>query len=210
MKQQLHARLLGLQVSWDLSHTWYVNEMKNCLIASLNKRLYMLNKLKDKFPKKCVKNLAHGLVYSKLIFGIQYWSRPLPDDLRQKIQVIVNKAAQAVLKIRPLQMHVLDLYRVLDWLPASACRDFQDISLFWSTRHPCIPPITPVQYQGLFQRNMKGPICRKSQKKSVKSNLGKFLRKCNLKFLHCKNWPIFAGFKPFPPSDYILMAFGTE
>ena len=67
VKQQLHARLLGLQVSWDLTHTWYVNEMKNCLIASLNKRLYALNNLKDKCPKKCVKNLAHGLIYSKLI-----------------------------------------------------------------------------------------------------------------------------------------------
>ena len=139
VKQQLHARLLGLQVSWDLTHTWYVNEMKNCLLSSLNKRLYVLNKLKDKCPKKCVKNLAHGLIYSKLIFGIQYWSKPLPEELWQKIQVIVNKAARAVLKISPLQMHVLDLYRVLDWLPASACRDFQDISLFWSIKHNRIP-----------------------------------------------------------------------
>ena len=41
VKQQLHARLLGLQVSWDLTHTWYVNEMKNCLLSSLNKRLFI-------------------------------------------------------------------------------------------------------------------------------------------------------------------------
>ena len=94
VKQQLHARLLGLQVSWDLTHTWYVNEMKNCLIASLNKRLYVLNKLKDKCPKKCVKNLAHGLIYSKLIFGIQFWSKPLPEELWQKIQVIVNNITE--------------------------------------------------------------------------------------------------------------------
>ena len=108
VKQQLHARLLGFQVSWDLTHTWYVNEMKNCLIASLNKWLYVLNKLQDKCPKKCVKNLAHGLIYSKLIFGIQYWSKPLPEELWQKIQVIVNKAACAVLKICPLQMQMSD------------------------------------------------------------------------------------------------------
>ena len=137
VKQQLHARLLWLQVSWDLTHMWYVNEMKNCLIASLNKRLYVLNKLKDKCPKKCVKNLALGLIYSKLIFGIQYWSKPLPEELWQK--VIVKEAAQTVLKIRPLQMHVLDLYRVLAWLPASACREFQDISLFWSIKHHRTP-----------------------------------------------------------------------
>ena len=36
-------------------------------------------------------------------------------------------------------MHVLDLFRVLDWLPASACREFQDISLFWSIKHHRTP-----------------------------------------------------------------------
>ena len=46
VKQQLHARLLGLQVSWDLTHMWYVNEMKNCLIASLYKRLYRVSQKK--------------------------------------------------------------------------------------------------------------------------------------------------------------------
>ena len=135
VKQQLHARLLGLQVSWNLTHDWYVAGMKDNLICSLNKRLYVLGMLRDKCPKKCLKNLAHGLIFSKLNFGIQYWSRPLSDELWKKIQVIVNKAARIVLKVRPLQMHVKDLYRVLDWLPASECRDFADLNLFWSIKH---------------------------------------------------------------------------
>ena len=135
VNQQLHARLLGLQISWDLTHTWYVSEMKDNLIASLNQRLFVLRQLAPLCPKKCVKNLAHGLIYSKLIFGIQYWSRPLPDYLWKKIEVILNHAARAVLKIKPLKMHVKDLYRVLDWLPANALRDFHDLSLFWSIKH---------------------------------------------------------------------------
>ena len=92
---KVHARLLGFQVSWDLSHTWFVNLMKNCLISSLNKRLYVLNKLKDKCQKNSVKSRAHGLIYSKLIFGIQYWSWPPPEGLWKKIQVTINKAARA-------------------------------------------------------------------------------------------------------------------
>ena len=32
-------------------------------------------------------------------------------------------------------MHMKDLYRVLDWLPADALRDFHDLSLFWSIKH---------------------------------------------------------------------------
>ena len=135
VKQQLHARLLGLQISWDLSHTWYVTEMKDNLLAGLNQRLYVLRQLANKCPKKCVKNLAHGLIYSKLIFGIQYWSKPMSEELWKKIEVILNHTAREVLKIRPLKMHVKDLYRVLDWLPASACRDYHDLSLFWSMKH---------------------------------------------------------------------------
>ena len=67
-----------------------------------------IRKEKEPLKEKCVKNLAHGLIYSKLIFGIQYWSKPLPEELWQKIQVIVNKAACAVLKICPLQMQMSD------------------------------------------------------------------------------------------------------
>ena len=122
-------------MSWNLTHDWYVAGMKDNLICSLNKRLHVLGMLRDKCPKKCLKNLAHGLIFSKLNFGIQYWSRPLSDELWKKIQVIVNKAARIVLKVRPLQMHVKDLYRVLDWLPASECRDFADLNLFWSIKH---------------------------------------------------------------------------
>ena len=135
VKQQLHARLLGLQVSWDLTHKWYVSEMKNSLIASLNQRLFVLNKLKNKCPKKCLKNFAHGLIYSKAAFGVQYWSRPLPNELWKQIELVLNKAARIVLKIRPLQMHVLDTYRLLNWLPANALRDFHDLNLFWSIKH---------------------------------------------------------------------------
>ena len=135
VKQQKHARLLGLQVSWDLTHKWYVSEMKNSLIASLNQRLFILNKLKNKCPKKCLKNFAHGLIYSKAAFGVQYWSRPLPAELWKQIELVLNKAARIVLKIRPLQMHVLDTYRVLGWMPANAMRDFHDLNLFWSIKH---------------------------------------------------------------------------
>jgi len=87
-------------------------------------------------------------------------------------------------------------------------------SKFWvwlhKTRHPCIPPSTPAQFHELCQWNIIGLICGKSQKKAVKSNLGKFLRKCNFNFFNAKNWPIFADFEPFFPSHSILLTFGIE
>ena len=51
---------------------------------------------------------------------------------------------------------------------------------------------------------------RVSQKKAVKSNPGKILRKCNFNFFNVKNWPIFAGFEPFLPSISILLIFEIE
>ena len=71
----------------------------------------------------------------------------MTDELWRKIEIIVNKAARAVLKVRTLEMHVLDLYRVLDWLPARTGRDFQDLSLFWSIKHYK----TPKNLSDMFQ-----------------------------------------------------------
>ena len=51
--------------------------------------------------------------------------------------------------------------------------------------------------QELFQWNIKGLICRKGQKKSMKSNLGKFLRKFNFNFLQCKKLAYFCKFWTF-------------
>ena len=151
VKQQLHARLLGLQISWDLTHKWYVSEMKDNLLAQLSRRLYVLERLANKCPKKCVKNLAHGLIFSKLCFGIQYWSSPLTEAIWNQITVLVNRAARTVLKIKPLQMHVLDLYRVLNWLTPRAWRDYMDLVLFWNIKYYKRPANLSKMFQGSQQ-----------------------------------------------------------
>ena len=51
---------------------------------------------------------------------------------------------------------------------------------------------------------------RVSQKKAVKSNPGKILRKCNFNFFNVKNWPFLAGFETFFPSISILLIFEIE
>ena len=135
VKQQLLARLLGLQVSWDLTHTHYVAGMKDNLLASLAKRLYVLQKLANKCPKKCLKNLAHVLIYSKLAFWIQYWGRPLPEELLHKLEIICNRTARTVLKVRPLDLHVKDLYRVLEWHTCKSLTNYHELLLFWSIKH---------------------------------------------------------------------------
>ena len=78
------------------------------------------------------------------------------------------------------------------------------------TRHPYIPPTTPVLYNELCQWIIIGLIHWKSQKKDVKSNLGKFLRKCKFNFFNAKIWPIFASFEPSFCSGSIFLTFWIE
>ena len=51
-------------------------------------------------------------------------------------------------------MHVRDLYRVLDWLPANECRDFADLNLFWSIKHYEIPQNLSNMFKSHNQENV--------------------------------------------------------
>ena len=82
-----------------------------------------------------------------------------------------------------------------------------ELKIYNKPRHPCIPPTTPVLYHELCQWIIIGLIHWKSQKKAVKSNLGKFLRKCKFNFFNAKIWPIFASFEPSFCSSSIFFDF---
>ena len=78
----------------------------------------------------------------------------------------MNKAARIVLKIRPLQMHVLDTYRVLNWLPANAMRDFHDLNLFWSIKHYG----TPKNLSNKFKSEQESLVMDRMVTRSVSQN----------------------------------------
>ena len=82
--------------------------------------------------------------------------------------------------------------------------------LYNRSRHPCIPPTTPVLYNELCQWIIIGLIHLKSQEKAVKSNLEKFLRKCKFNFFNAEIWPIFASFEPSFCSSSIFLTFWIE
>ena len=50
---------------------------------------------------------------------------------------------------------MLDLYRVLDWLPASECRDFADLNLFWSIKHYEIPQNLSMMFKSHQEAEMR-------------------------------------------------------
>ena len=49
--------------------------------------------------------------------------------------MICNRTARTVLKVRPLDIHVQDLYRVLQWHTCKSLRNYHELLLFWSIKH---------------------------------------------------------------------------
>ena len=75
--------------------------------------------------------IAFGLIYSKIIFGIQYWSQ-CNESLKNQIQLLMNKAARIVMNKKTREMHVLDLYRCLKWHTLDTLMTYHDYLLFFS------------------------------------------------------------------------------
>ena len=49
--------------------------------------------------------------------------------------MICNRTARTVLKVRPLDIHVKNLYRVLQWHTCKSLRNYHELLLFWSIKH---------------------------------------------------------------------------
>ena len=67
--------------------------MKGNLISFLNKRMYVLSKLRTKCGDKQFKLLAYGLIFSKASYGIQVYSQ-CTEGLKDKIRMILNRCVR--------------------------------------------------------------------------------------------------------------------
>ena len=85
--------------------------------------------------RACIKNrkqLAYGLIYSKLIFAIQFWST-CSDKQKKQIQLLLHDTARLVMGIKDrTSMRVKDLYRCLKWHTLESLINYHDYLLFWS------------------------------------------------------------------------------
>ena len=63
-----------------------------------------------------------------------------------------NKTARTVLKVRPLDIHVKDLYRVLDWHTFKSLRNYHELLLFWSIKHWKKPRNLSVMFESHQER----------------------------------------------------------
>ena len=131
VKQKKSAKLLGLYITWNMDHKFYIQDMENSLLSGLSQRLAMLTIISERAGIRNRKQFAFGLIYSKIIFGMQYWSQ-CNESLKNQIQLLMNKAARIVMNKKTREMHVLDLYRCLKWHTLDTLMTYHDYLLFFS------------------------------------------------------------------------------
>ena len=129
--QKKSARLLGLYITFNMDHTHYIEEMKNNLLSFLSKRLAVLSIMSERACIKNRKQLAFGLIYSKVIFGIHFWAN-CTENQQKQLQLLLNQTARLVMGLNTRDMHVKDLFRCLRWHTLASLINYHDYLLYFS------------------------------------------------------------------------------
>ena len=80
------------------------------------------------------KQLAVGLIYSKVIFGIQFWSS-CSDNQKKQLQLVLNQTARIVMGLKSYRdMRVKDLFRCLRWHTLESLINYHDYLLYFSVQ----------------------------------------------------------------------------
>ena len=106
--------------------------MNNNLMDFLSQRFAVLTMMSERACIKNRKQLAYGLIYSKLIFGIQFWISECNERQKNQIQVLLNKTARLVKGVKMREMAVLDLFRCLKWHTLESLTNYHNYLLYFS------------------------------------------------------------------------------
>ena len=95
LEAENYTRLIGCNVSRDLSWNHHLETGDKSVLPILRKQLGALYLLVKQLPKSSRQLLANGLFMSKLTYLVQLWGFA-PKSVLKKVQVLMNKAARFV------------------------------------------------------------------------------------------------------------------
>ncbi len=96
IEQRDHVKFLGMELDQYLE--WFFHYKS--LNSKLSRAVYILNKVKNILPFKCMKSLYHTLFHSHLQYGILLWGTSMLDKYKKKLQVKQNQAIRSVFNVR--------------------------------------------------------------------------------------------------------------
>ena len=161
IKQVKQARLLGLYFTHDMKQDWFVHQMPNNLIAFCNRRLGTLRRIRPWIADNQFLLLAHGLVVSKLLFGLQfYWQTT--EIVRDKVRLILNELVRLCNRVTLFdRLRTKKLYHDIGWLNMDYLADLHDQFLLISiTRHYTPKNMASIMWGEKFKAMAQGPTTR--------------------------------------------------
>ena len=97
IQPQDHERLLGCEISCDLTWKEHLQDNECSLQRQITSRINALKKISFSASFKTRKIIANGVVLSRIIYAIQLWGGT-NDYLLKMLQVLQNRAARFVTK----------------------------------------------------------------------------------------------------------------
>ena len=125
------ARVLGMRLTSDLKHNLFIVDMNQethgqmSLLGQITTRVNAIIQLKKFSTTQKLKELAAGLVYSKLNFGIEYWGN-CPSYLLHKLDIQLKRMIRGIYGLH--NRDSVEKYMAeLDFLYCEDLRTYQDL-----------------------------------------------------------------------------------
>ena len=126
------CRMLGLQLTKNLRQDWYINQMPGNLMSSLNHRMHVLGKLRTSCGPKQYQQLAYGLIFSKVSYGVQLYSQ-CTEKLKNEIRLVLNRCVRlATYSKLSDRRRTISMYQELKFLTFDSICASQDLNLLWN------------------------------------------------------------------------------
>jgi hypothetical protein len=109
-------KILGTYISNKLKWNFNLIEANDSLVKQLQKRLVMLRLLAKSAPFATMKNIANGIIMSKLLYGMETWG-VAPMYIQNKLQSIQLEACRIINGRISQRWTTTHLLKTLNWLP---------------------------------------------------------------------------------------------
>jgi len=158
IKESETEKLLGLYISKDLSWDEHVNQ----ITSTLNYRLYVLRKLSLSMDRKSLKQVAEGLIMSKIRYGLAVYGKPILEastargSVCYRLQLLQNHAMRTIQGLKKSdRTHIDDLLESTGFLSINQISAYSSLMEFWKIVNQDFAYLTPLIKGEQFPRDSR-------------------------------------------------------
>ncbi len=136
-------KFLGVNIDEHLTWQYHIKYINN----KISRALFMLNKVKNFLPKRCMRTLYYGLVHPSLIYGLLAWGHTVENSNNKMF--LLQKRALRIINRERYNTHTDPLFKSNRILKVSDLYKQQtNIFMMSFNKH-----ILPVSFDGMFKYN---------------------------------------------------------